>query len=195
METVDTSTKIKCLVDMALKSEISWHAVDSAINCLSPTLEKSRHIIRILLKEFQRHQSICLIKNSNDETVEDNIVIDEDQYILDEVKDENDSELIEEKIDPEDLIVRKSELQDYDFEIEDDYNESEDVLEEELIAEDFTNVNEHDFNEADSEAIEVFRNNDFSKNIPLVESYKGNIFVGDDTENQACNANPCPGKV
>ena len=64
METFDTSSKIKCLIEMALKGEISWLAIDPVK--LTPTLEKARQIIKILLKEFEKHQSICTLKTSND---------------------------------------------------------------------------------------------------------------------------------
>ena len=75
METVDTSAKIKCLIEMALKGEITWLNLDSILNRLSPTLEKSKLIIRALLSEFRSHQSICFMKQS-----EDAIEVDENQY-------------------------------------------------------------------------------------------------------------------
>ena len=74
METVDASTKMKCLIDKALKGQLSWPALDSLINrliCLamkqevswtvlasflyevSPTIVKSKQIIRILLKIYE----------------------------------------------------------------------------------------------------------------------------------------------
>ena len=42
METVDTSIKIKCLVEMALKGEMTWLNVDSLIDGLSLNLENAR---------------------------------------------------------------------------------------------------------------------------------------------------------
>ena len=57
----DTSNKIICLIEMALKSEINWQTLHSAINGLAPTLEKSRQIIRILLEELETHQSKCVM--------------------------------------------------------------------------------------------------------------------------------------
>ena len=65
MEILDTSVKIKCLIEMALKGEISWLAIDPVK--LTPTLEKARQIIKILLKEFETHQSICSLKTSIDD--------------------------------------------------------------------------------------------------------------------------------
>ena len=65
MDNFDMSVKMKYLIEMALKDEISGLALDSVINKLTPTLEKSRQIIRILLKQFETHQIICTIKASN----------------------------------------------------------------------------------------------------------------------------------
>ena len=81
METPDTSVKIKFLIEMALQGEISGLALDSVINRLTPTLEKSRQIIRILLKEFETHQSICIMNATNDgiNLSEDITKIDEDE--------------------------------------------------------------------------------------------------------------------
>ena len=79
MERFDTSNKIICLIEMALKSEITWQTLHSAINALAPTLEKSRQIIRILLEEFETHQSKCAINRTNDD--KDLLQIDEDPSI------------------------------------------------------------------------------------------------------------------
>ena len=65
MDTVDTSTKIKCLVEMALKGEMTWPILNSLIDGLTLNLESSRQINRILLKEFEKHRSICSIKKSD----------------------------------------------------------------------------------------------------------------------------------
>ena len=54
---ISPSTKIKCLIDMALNNEISWLTLNSLIDNLAPTLEKSREIIKIILNEFQIYQS------------------------------------------------------------------------------------------------------------------------------------------
>ena len=65
MEKYDASNKITCLIEMALKGEISSLNLDLLIDGLTPTLEKSRQIIRILLKEFERHQLICKVKKAD----------------------------------------------------------------------------------------------------------------------------------
>ena len=88
MDTVDTSTKIKCLVEMALKGEMTWFTLDSLVDGLTLNLENSRQINRILLKEFEKHQSICSIKkldNGNDFS-KDVIEIDENSSITCEAK-------------------------------------------------------------------------------------------------------------
>ena len=74
METVDASTKMKCLIDKALKGQLSWPALDSLINRLiylamkqevswtvlasvldevSTTLVKSKQVIKILVKNLE----------------------------------------------------------------------------------------------------------------------------------------------
>ena len=63
METVGTSTKIKCLVEMALRGEMTWFTLDSLINGLSQNLESSRQINRILLKEFENINLYAQLKN------------------------------------------------------------------------------------------------------------------------------------
>ena len=105
MENVETSVKIKCLIDMALKGEISWQTLDFLFDGLTPTLNKSKQIINVLLKEFEKHQSICLIKRSNDDNdlSEDVIEIDEDQST---------TELVDQRVTLEEgLNVMKSEDQ------------------------------------------------------------------------------------
>ena len=64
---MDTSNKITCLIEIALKGEISSLNLDLLINGLTPTIEASRQIIRILLKEFERHQSISKVKKADGE--------------------------------------------------------------------------------------------------------------------------------
>ena len=87
MEALNTSAKIKFLIEMAHRGEISWLALDPVLNRLTDSLEKSRQIIRILLKELDTHQSNCLTKRSNDgNDLSDIAEIDEDQSIADEVK-------------------------------------------------------------------------------------------------------------
>ena len=84
MERFDTSNKIICLIEMALKSEISWQTLHSAVNGLAPTLEKSKQIITILLEEFETHQSKCVMNRSNNGI--DLIEFDDDPSIPDETK-------------------------------------------------------------------------------------------------------------
>ena len=57
MEIVYTSTKITCLIEMALKGENSWLTLGLLIDGLTPTLARSREIIRILWKELETHQN------------------------------------------------------------------------------------------------------------------------------------------
>ena len=97
---MDTSNKITCLIEMALKGEISSLNLDLLINGLTPTIEASRQIIRILLKEFERHQSIRKVKKADGDFdfSEYFVEIDENQLTSDvdtnsestiEIKEEN----------------------------------------------------------------------------------------------------------
>ena len=188
MEHIDTSTKIKCLIEMAIKSEMSWLALDPVIDKLTPTLEKSRQIVKILLKEFETHQSICTLNIPNDGNYllsEDINLINEDQSITDEEKmihssnsEEFGIEFTEEKLLSEDLIKNRSE----------EMNGS--VSEEHYCTNEVKDESDADFSEADSEGVEVFDENDVSKSIQLVEAFKGQLytFVGDDSE-EKCATN------
>ena len=86
MEKFDASKKITCLIEMALKGEITWLNIDLLIDRLTPNLEISRQIIRALLKEFETHQSLCLMKKSDEDNLmaHDVIQINEDlsKYVL-----------------------------------------------------------------------------------------------------------------
>ena len=53
---ISPSTKIKCLIDMVLNNEISWLTLNSLIDNLAPTFERSKEVIKIILKEFQEFQ-------------------------------------------------------------------------------------------------------------------------------------------
>ena len=110
METVGTSTKIKCLIEMALKGEIAWTNIDFLIDGLTPTLARSREIIRILLKELQTHQTGCLMKFSSDGISE--VVIDdyEAQSKNDKFKEIQESNSKENVIDVFDKSIATEEL-------------------------------------------------------------------------------------
>ena len=172
MEIFDTSAKIKCLIQMALTGEISWLAIDPVK--LTPTLEKARQIIKILLKEFETHQSICTLNTPKvvNELSEDITEIDEDQSITDEVimvQGSNSEE--DEKQLPEQIMKIQS---DEVHNVDDDDG--------------FTNVNnDYDKSENDISGINsevAINEDDVSKSIQLVEAFKGQLytFIGDDLE-------------
>ena len=172
METLDTSVKIKFLIEMALQGEISWLALDSLINRLNPTLEKSRRIISILLRAFENHQMICTKKTLNDgnDFSEDITEINEDQYLAKNIQRSNSKdeiEIIDEKQIPEETLnIESDELACVD---EDDFTDDK---------------YDAEFSKAVSEEVEEFDENDVSKSIQLVEAFKGQLytFVGDDSE-------------
>ena len=55
----------KCYFDLALVNKISWEVVTSFIEPCTPTLEKSREMIRLLLTEIQILQTKLQQKNTN----------------------------------------------------------------------------------------------------------------------------------
>ena len=158
MDTVDTSTKIKCLVEMALKGEMTWFTLDSLVDGLTLNLENSRQINRILLKEFEKHQSICSIKkldNGNDFS-KDVIEIDENSSITCEAK-----------------MIQQS-------------NSEADLLEifDEKQLDEQTNVNDEDNLSILNAQCEKEVSDE--RSIKLVEEFKGQFytFVGDNSEDQ-----------
>ena len=62
MDRFDTSNKIICLIEMAFQGEITWLILYSLIDGLTPNLESSRQIIKVMLKEFESHQTMCQMK-------------------------------------------------------------------------------------------------------------------------------------
>ena len=183
MEALNTSAKIKFLIEMAHRGEISWLALDPVLNRLTDSLEKSRQIIRILLKELDTHQSSCLTKRSNDgnDLSEDITEIDEDQSITDEVKinqrsfSEDVGIVFDEEMQyPEQLTkIRSKEMARIDNE-----QDSTSEAHEEFDA---------DISEADAELGEVFEENEVSKSIQWVEAFKDQLytFVGDISEEES----------
>ena len=53
----DSYSRIETVIIMALKNEISWKMLVSFMEELTPTLEKSKQVMKILLKEVQALQS------------------------------------------------------------------------------------------------------------------------------------------
>ena len=49
----DAASRIEGVIIMALKSEISWKMLDFILEELTPTNDKSKQVIKILLKEMQ----------------------------------------------------------------------------------------------------------------------------------------------
>ena len=51
-------SRLEGVITMALKNEISWKMLDLLLEELTPTLEKSKQVIKILLKELEKLLSI-----------------------------------------------------------------------------------------------------------------------------------------
>ena len=53
----DASSRIEVVIMMALKNEISWKVLNLILEELTPTLDKSKQVVKILFKELQTLQS------------------------------------------------------------------------------------------------------------------------------------------
>ena len=153
METVNTSTKIQCLIEMALKGEMTWPILESLIDGLTLDLENSRQMNRILLKEFEKHQSVCTMNKLDDIKPENMIEFDEDQSI----------QITEQRKHPEEKIMKL---------------ESKDLSLNQFDNEIYLITNEPDESQKNSygtafEDDEVFEENKALKNIQLIEASKG----------------------
>ena len=126
---------------------------------------------RILLKEFETHQLICIMNTTNDgnNLSEDITEIDEDQSNTEEV-----------------IMVQGSSSEEVVIEFTEERQASEELMK--ITSEEMTNVDyeqdftneahdefDADFSEADSEGVEVVNEKDNSKNIKLVEEFKGQL--------------------
>ena len=62
--------KIQCFIDSALKKEMSWDILDSIIDNMTSTLDKSKEVIKILLEIIHDKEEPIdkdlQIKESND---------------------------------------------------------------------------------------------------------------------------------
>ena len=68
--TFDDSTKIKCLIEMALKKEIPWSTVHSTVEKLTFTLEKSKQVNKLLLYELEKLHSKSQDQENESESVD-----------------------------------------------------------------------------------------------------------------------------
>ena len=157
----DIKEKIICFLDAALEKQIPWIVLENFMDELTPSLEKSKQVIKILLEIIQDDQKSNIEKRKNDLSHEQsNSVGGAEEKI----------EIIEEK------------------------KASEEVMQMTILdnEHDISKVNEDktsksDFREADSDYEDVFDEKDVSKNIQLLEAFKGQFytFVGDTSEGKS----------
>ena len=178
MEIVDTSTKIKCLVEMALKGEMTWFTLNSLIDGLTLNLDSSRQINRILLKEFEKHQLVCTVKKSDTvkQFSKDVINIDEDQSIQITEQGKCSEETLM-NLESEDLTCVDNEIDLFMNELDESQSNSCGT---------------------DSEDDEIVEENGISKNIQLIEAFKGQLYTfigensgGDSKENSYNQSKDC----
>ena len=177
METVDTSTKIKCLVEMALKGEMTWPNLDSLIDGLTLNLENSRQINRILLKEFENHQSICSIKNSEDSsfTYKATIQQSNSEVELLEISDENQLDELTNINDEDNLSIMNENAQ-FENDIIDERNIQ---LVEEFKGQFYTFVGDNSEEQSVAnnynQSLNQKKQSDKSKDLKIPENLKNNI--------------------
>ena len=132
---ISSSVKIKCLIDMALTNEISWPTLNFVIDTLAPTLEKSKEIIKIILKEFEEFQSRQSQNRDQNEQVESVILNEEDHQQKSKANDNLESDCNQSDVE-EDIIeaVRNIETE--------SGNDSEDLEDESVVPENAFEAND-----------------------------------------------------
>ena len=173
--TFDVSTKIKCLIEMALNKEVSWSTLYSTIDNLTPTLERSKQVNKLLLYELEKLQKI------ESENVASSIVDSETfEFAHEDELEEYDYGFNTNEVKA--LPESNSEEETFDF-VEDNL---EDVMSYENVtyAEDFSNVKEKDSSEADSQDEETL-----DESIEILNKFKGNFhtYVVDEFEGKSLN--------
>ena len=100
----DASTKIKCMIEMALNKEISWSTVHSTVEKLTPTFEKSKQVNKLLLHELEKLQS-----NRNDQNTTIDKLSKEDSQEEDHQSIENlQSRVVDQDLEKDIILAVKS---------------------------------------------------------------------------------------
>ena len=165
----DIKMTIVYFVRAALKKQIPWSVLDNFLDEVTLNLEKSKKVIKILLEIIQDEQESNIDKVTNDLSHDQPNSVE--VLTVDEINFEEEKiEIIEEKKASEELMQMTFLNDEGDI-----LNESED------------NRSENTFSEADSEHEEPSHEMDVSKNIQLLEAFKGQFytFVGDNSEEKS----------
>ena len=86
----DLKVKIGCFIDAALKEEIPWTIFENFLDKMASSLDKSKQVIKILLRIIQEKHKPITQKNIKDETIENQKVSKEDEVIEIETEDKSD---------------------------------------------------------------------------------------------------------
>ena len=96
MTTEEIKVKIGCFIDAALKEEIPWSTLEKFLNKMTQSLEKSREVIKVLLRIIRENQkpidTESEIKSEKTQNCDENEVIEidkegeSDDIILEDVK-------------------------------------------------------------------------------------------------------------
>ena len=77
--------KIQCFIESASKKEMSWDILDSIIDNMTPTLDKSKEVIKILLQIIHdKEEPIDVMfenKNSNDSMDQNPTIIETEEKV------------------------------------------------------------------------------------------------------------------
>ena len=147
--------KIMSFVDAALRKQIPWIVLENFLDELSPSLENSKQVIKILLSIIKENDE------SNIGNVRNEDGLEQDQSNADdEIKSMNEKDKME-------IIEEKKSFVEDRFSKEIEYDESN-----------------SDYSEVNSESEDIFTERDVSKNSKLLEAFKGQFytFVGETSE-------------
>ena len=171
----DTSTKVKCLIEMALNEEIPWSTLHSTIDKLTQTLERSKQVNKLLLHELEKLQ-----KSDSDNGTSSKDDFDRSEIAHENALEEYDygSNTYEFKA----LFESKSEQEKFDF-VEDNL---EDVMNYENVTygDDFSDVKEKHPSEAEeSDADNYNQSSNLDKESENSKDRKIHAKVSDTTKN------------
>ena len=168
----DIKGKIEYFLDAALKKQIPWMVLENFLDKMTPSLDKSKQVIKILLEIIQDDQESNMNKVTND--------LSHDQPNSAEVE-----------------TIDKINSEEDGFDIIEEKNTSEGSMKKTILdnEDDISNLTEDSKSESFSSELysedeNVFDENDVSRNIQLLEAFKGQFytFVGDNHDEQ-CEEN------
>ena len=87
MTTEEIKVKIGCFIDAALKEEIPWSTLEKFLNKMTQSLEKSREVIKVLLRIIRvMQQPITTESEIKSETEKAHDLIENEVIEIDEIE-------------------------------------------------------------------------------------------------------------